>query len=95
MQVAEQVGVSQQAYAGWERSTTALRPEDILKLAEVFKVTTDELLGKEAKPQRGAGPTGKTRRVFEEVNSLPRHQQQKIVDTIETLLAGTKVKKAS
>lgn len=91
-QLAEKVGVTQQAYAGWERSTTALRPEDIASIADALDVTADELLGRKAKSKRGTGPTGKTRRVFDDVSALPRHQQQKMVDTIETLLAGTQAK---
>jgi transcriptional regulator with XRE-family HTH domain len=43
-QVATKVGVSQQAYAGWERNTTALRPEDLTKLASALRVSTDDLL---------------------------------------------------
>ena len=94
-QLAEKIGVTQQAYAGWERSTTALRPEDISRIADALDTTADELLGRKAKSKRGTGPTGKTRRVFDEVSALPRHQQQKVVETIETLLAGTQAKKAS
>ena len=59
-QLAEMIGVTQQAYAGWERSTVALRPEDIASLAEALKVSTDELLGLEAKPKRKGGPVGQS-----------------------------------
>jgi len=87
-QLAEMIGVTQQAYAGWERSTVALRPEDIAKLAEALKVSTDELFGLEAKARHKGGPVGKAQQVFEEVSQLPRHQQQKIVDVVKTLIAG-------
>lgn len=87
-QLAEMIGVTQQAYAGWERSTVALRPQDIARLAEALKVSTDELLGLEAKPKRKSGPVGKAQQVFETVSKLPRHQQQKIVDVVQTLIAG-------
>ena len=91
-QLADKIGVTQQAYAGWERSTTALRPEDIAKIADALDVSADELLGRKLKTKRGTGPTGKTRRVFDSVSELPRHQQKKVVETIETLLAGTQAK---
>ena len=87
-QLAEMIGVTQQAYAGWERSTVALRPDDIAKLAEALKVSSDELLGLNAKPKRKSGPVGKAQQVFELVSRLPRHQQQKIVEVVETLIAG-------
>ena len=90
MQLAESIGVSQQALAGWERSTTALRPDDITKLAITLNVSSDELLGLATKPKRKGGPVGKTQQVFETVSKLPRHQQEKIVDVLETLIAGHK-----
>lgn len=87
-QMAQKIQVTQQTYAGWERSTTALRPEDLTRIAEILEVTTDELLGRKPTTKRDTGPRGKTRRVFDEISSLPRHQQHKIVETIQTLLAG-------
>ena len=90
--LANKIGVTQQAYAGWERSTTALRPEDIAKIADAIDVSADELLGRKIKSKRGTGPIGKTRRIFDSVSALPRHQQKKVVETIETLLAGTQAK---
>ena len=92
-QLAEAVGFSQQAYAGWERSTTALRPDDIVKLAKALSVSTDELLGCEAPKARASGPAGRLRRVFDSVSGISRHQQQKIADTLETLIAGQEARK--
>jgi len=94
-QVAEKLGVSQQAYAGWERSTTALRPDDLAKLADVLGTTTDELLGKRVASKRGTGPTGKARQVFERVSQLPRATQQRILANVEDALTAYEVRKAS
>jgi transcriptional regulator with XRE-family HTH domain len=87
-QVATKVGVSQQAYAGWERNTTALRPEDLTKLASALRVSTDDLLGLTPEPKRIGGPVGKARLIFEEVNRLPRHQQQRIIGVVQDLLSA-------
>lgn len=87
-QIAEKIGVSQQAYAGWERSTVAIRPEDILKLATLLNVSADELLGVSVKPKLKGGPIGKAQRVFERVSQLPRDRQQHIVRVVEELLAA-------
>lgn len=87
-QVADKLGVSQQAYAGWERSTVALRPDDLAKLAEVLETTTDELLGKQAAPKRGTGPVGKAKAVFDRVSALPRDRQQKILGAVEDMLVA-------
>jgi transcriptional regulator with XRE-family HTH domain len=94
-QVAEKLGVSQQAYAGWERSTTALRPDDISKLAAAFEVSADELLGVTTEPKRKGGPIGKARLVFERVSQLPRDRQQHIVRVVEDLLAAQRINSLS
>ena len=93
-QIADKLGVSQQAYAGWERSTTALRPDDLARLADVLGTTTDELLGKRVSAKRGNGPTGKARQVFERVSQLPRATQQRILANVEDALTAYAVRKA-
>jgi transcriptional regulator with XRE-family HTH domain len=85
-QVAERLGVTQKAYAVWERYPVALRPEQIEKVAAALNVSVEFLFGQTAK-QRGNGPTGKARRVFEAVSKLPRRQQQKIAEVVEALVA--------
>jgi transcriptional regulator with XRE-family HTH domain len=90
-QVAERLGVTQQTYAGWERRTTALRPEYITHLAGILDVDVDFLLGYEPRPGHAGGPVGKARRVFEAVSRLPRSQQQRILGVVEDLLAAQRV----
>ena len=87
-QVAEKLGISQRAYAFWERETVALRAEQLATLAQVLGVTVDALVGRQAAKQRGAGPVGKARRVFEKVSKLPRHKQQRILGVVEDMLAA-------
>jgi transcriptional regulator with XRE-family HTH domain len=91
MQLAEKLGITQSTYAGWERRTTALKPEYISKIANVLNVSVDYLLGHENGGQRKGGPIGKARRVFEEVSRLPRHKQQRILGIVEDLLAAHRV----
>ena len=71
-----------------EREPVALRPEQVALLATALGVSADQLLGVATAKKRGAGPTGKARRAFEAVSKLPRHHQQKIVDVVETFVAG-------
>ncbi len=92
-QVAELLGVTQPSYADWERSTTALRPEHLSHLATVLHVSVEYLLGHDKAPQRGTGPVGKTRRVFDEVSRLPRSQQQHIVRVVEDLIAAQRMQR--
>jgi transcriptional regulator with XRE-family HTH domain len=93
-QVAEKLGISQQAYAGWERSTGALRPDDLARLAAVFGTTTDELLGTRPAARRGSGPVGKAKAIFDRVSALPRDRQQKILGAVEDMLVAHETRKA-
>jgi len=87
-QVAEKLDVTQQTYAGWERKTTALKPEHIYRLSEILDVSTDYLLGHENRHRRnGGGPVGKARQLFDAVSKLPRRQQEKIFDILQPFIA--------
>jgi transcriptional regulator with XRE-family HTH domain len=88
IQIADKLGITQQTYAGWERRTTALKPEYISKLAAILNVSVEYLLGHENGGKQKGGPIGKARRVFEEVSRLPRHQQQRILGIVEDLIAA-------
>jgi transcriptional regulator with XRE-family HTH domain len=85
--VAEHLGITQTAYAVWERHPVALRPDQIEKLAAVLGVSVEHLFGREEVAQRGKGPVGKARRLFESVSKLPRNRQQRILATVEDMLA--------
>lgn len=87
-ELADKLGITQRALSWWERQPVALRPEQIAQLAAALGVTADYLLGVDKTKKRGTGPAGRARRVFEAVSKLPRHQQQKIVDVVETFVAG-------
>lgn len=87
-ELADKLGITQRALSWWERESVALRPEQVVQLATVLGVSADHLLGVPAAKKRGTGPTGKARRAFEAVSKLPRHHQQKIVDVVETFVAG-------
>ena len=84
-QVAEKLGITQTAYALWERRDMALRPEQIEAAAKILKVTVEHLFGVE--PQKQNGPVGKIMQTFEEVSQLPRRQQQHIVKVVSALVA--------
>jgi len=86
-QLAKKLGLTQRAYAYWERNGVALRPEQIMRLAEVLGVTVEELLGVNGNKKRGAGPTGKMRQLFEAASQLPRSQQQKVAAVLEPFIA--------
>ena len=86
-QVAEALDMAQQTYAAWERRPVAIKPDDLVKLAALLDIDVAELLGSKPKPKRGA-PTGKARKVFDEVSKLPRYHQQRILGVVEDMMAA-------
>ncbi len=93
-QLAKLLGVTQPSYADWERKAMALRPEHLAKLSEILEVPVSVLVGIEEEAKKNGGPVGRARRVFEVVSELPRSQQTKILDTVETLIAGHSAQKS-
>jgi len=87
-ELADKVGATQRIVAYWERESAGLKADQLLSLANALGVSVDSLLGGDAPAPRRGGPSGRARRLFEEVSDLPRGQQAKILDTVETLLAG-------
>mgnify|MGYP001577569700 CR=1 FL=1 len=85
--VATKFGITQKAYAVWERYPVALRPDQVEKLAEILHTSVEDLFGKKNKNGRNGGPIGKARRVFEEVSKLPRSQQQHVLMVVEAFVA--------
>ena len=85
-QVADKMGVSQKAYAVWERYPVALRADQIEQLAEILNVAVEGFFSSNGHSKRGTGPTGKVRQVFDKVSKLPRHQQNKVVEFVEAFV---------
>ena len=86
-QLADRIGLTQRAYAYWERHPVALRPDQLLSLAQALNVSVEDLVGTNGARKRGTGPTGKMRQLFEAASRLPRGQQQKIAAIIEPFIA--------
>lgn len=86
-QLARKLGITQRVLSHWERAPVALRAEQLMALATALHVSADFLLGREPATPRTSGPAGKARRAFEQVSQLPRHQQQKIIEVVEALVA--------
>lgn len=93
-QLADKIGVSLTNIAFWERRAPAPRAEMLAKVADVLGVSADELLGRTttaATAKKKGGPNGKVRQVFEEVSTLPRAQQQRIVGIVQDLLKAQRI----
>jgi transcriptional regulator with XRE-family HTH domain len=85
-QLAAKLGLTQRAYAYWERNPVALRPDQLMQLAAALGVAVEELLGENGNKKRGAGPAGKMRQLFDAASRLPRSQQQKVAAVLEPFI---------
>jgi transcriptional regulator with XRE-family HTH domain len=83
--VADKLGITQAAYAFWERRNVALRAEQIEQVAAILGVPPEQLFTATTKP-RGAGPAGKLRQVFERASKLSRAQQAKVAEFVEAFV---------
>jgi len=94
-QVAHALGISARAYAFWEREPVAVKTEQLATLAKLFSCSVDALVCEEVPRQRGNGPSGKARLIFEEVSKLPRNRQQRILATVADMLTAQRVAASS
>lgn len=92
--LADKLGIGQQTVAYWERRAVVLKPDQIDAIAAALGCTHQEILGVEAPKTRG-GPVGKAKALFERVSALPRDRQQRILATVEDMLAAHENRKAS
>jgi transcriptional regulator with XRE-family HTH domain len=86
VEVAQKLGITQTAYALWERRPVALRPDQIERLTEILKISVEELFTSNGRSKKQAGPVGRARRAFEQVSKLPRSQQQHILKVVEAFV---------
>jgi len=84
--IAQQMSISQPAYANWESHNVSLKPEQLTQLARVLGVRVEELLEDSHPRPRHGGPKGRVRQVFEDVSRLPRKQQEKVVEFVEAFV---------
>lgn len=89
-QMAAQLGISQPSYALWERHNVSLRADQVLQLTGILGVGVEELFGAGKNGKRRGGPQGRARRTFGIVSKLSQHQQKKILDVVDALIAQNK-----
>lgn len=84
-ELGELLGVSQRAVAHWERTPTALYPEQLETLAKALKTSADELIGLKT-PRAKAGRKSQLQQRIEKLEELPRAKQQTILQVLDMAL---------
>ncbi|MGA2038266.1 MAG: helix-turn-helix transcriptional regulator [Bryobacteraceae bacterium] len=88
VELAEKVGIIQTIVSAIETNALKLSAEMAVRFALVLGVSTDDLLMPVKKNRHSAKPSRKVLRRLELIESLPMHQQQTVLKTIDTMLKG-------
>lgn len=95
--LASLVGETQQNIAFWEQSDKPPRSDVLPGLAQVLGVRVEELLNAQevkeetARKSSSVKAAAKVRRTFEEVSTLPRPQQQRIIGIVQDLIKAQRL----
>lgn len=74
--VAEALGVSRSTYANYESGRRAPDIDTLMRLADLYGITLDELTGHQAKPANGIKLTSQALRLLKSFNQLPITMQE-------------------
>jgi transcriptional regulator with XRE-family HTH domain len=86
VQLAESLGISQQHMASFENGIRKIPSSMLPKLAEVFGVTVDSLLGV-TNGKRKRGPTPMLQRQMERLSRLPKAKQKVVMEMLDGVLS--------
>lgn len=93
-EVAILLKVSVQAVSYWENGTRMPSYENLVQMADIYHVTTDELLGRtDPPPEKQEKPAGKTDRLDEALVNLLSDLPQKDIQRVRDFVAGLKAGK--
>lgn len=84
--LAEQLGVAQPVVSDYERGELRLHGELIIKLADILGVSSEEILGLKKTPSSGTLRNRRLLRRLQQIDRLPRRDQQALLRTIDRFL---------
>jgi len=91
IELADKIGIIQSIVSAIETDALKLSADMAIRFAQALEVTTDELLlPKVAKKRPTRKASRKVLRRVEQIESLPSHQQQTVLKTIDAMLKGLK-----
>ncbi len=85
--LAEGVGIIQALVSDYERDKLRVNPEITVRLAQALGVSTDELLGLQPTKSSVRQPSRKVLRRLEQIENLPRRDQDALFRTIDAFLS--------
>jgi len=86
-QLAEKLGITLAALTHYERKAENPTAEFVAKVAKLFNVSVDSLLGHDVKPERKPGPPSQIEQRLTAVRKLPREKQKVVLQLLDSFLA--------
>ncbi len=84
--VADEIGIAQQTLAHYELGRLRMPASLLPKLAQLFGVAVDELVGVSSGASK-RGPTPKLQQQIEKLSRLPKAKQKTVMEMIEGVLS--------
>lgn len=82
-ELADALEITRDLVGHYERRSNNPNLDFVLKIAELFSVSLDELLGLVNEPKKKPGPPPRVARVAERIAKLPKAKQAVILDMVE------------
>ena len=92
-ELAQKVGTTREVISDYERGKIRPHYKMIVKFAQAFSITTDELLGVKQIKDNGGNPSLKIQRRMKKIEELPAGQQKTLLKTIDTFIENVQLKK--
>jgi transcriptional regulator with XRE-family HTH domain len=86
VELAQRLGVAQPVVSDYERGELRLHGQLIVKLTDILAVSSEELLGLKRSPSNGPIRNRRLLRRLQDIDKLPRRDQQALLRTIDRFL---------
>ena len=86
-QLAEHLGIVQQAYAHYEMGHVRFSASMLPILGQVLDLTPEELLGQE-RPKSKRGPTSRLQQQVDRISRLPQTKQHVVMEMLEMVITS-------
>jgi transcriptional regulator with XRE-family HTH domain len=94
VRLAELIEVDPRAYNRWERGTIAPHLDTLIKIADVFQVSLDELVGRKPLTNEARIRNHSLNSLWQQADTLPDEEQQALILVIDSFVKKSLVEKA-
>ena len=90
VELAKKVGIIQALVSDYERDKLRPHADIIIRFSLALETSTDELLGVQAPPKKQASKNRRFLRRLQQIEKLPKRDQEALLRTIDAFLAARK-----